>query len=489
MLKRFAIHFSNYSLGSLLVTLASLASFPILTRVFTTEEYGLMSLVATALTLLVGVGKLGVQHAAVRFYSEIRAGKRNDDLDTYAATLLWGMGAVGAIITVVWLLVSQWIPASFWNDTRVRPLWLLTACLIFIRVVDSVFVNQLRAQERSGVLNLYSVIKRYVSLGLMLAVLFWVARNLWGFYAAMIVSEGLAVAVLAVWMLRKQRALPSRFSMSLFRAMLAFGIPMIGYELSSIILAMGDRYVIQHMLGADALGVYSAAYNLCEYIDGVIVASFSAAAMPMYLRLWEEEGRDQVMAFVRRFLHVFFLVALPVVAGLAAVGAELITFLASEKYRAGAVIIPWVMAGMALGGITTVAGAGLYIEKRTRTIMLMVLAAAVLNLILNVVLIPVFDILGAAMATLLSYVFLVGVSAVLGRRVIRMEIPWADGLKFAALSLLMYVLVVQVNLSATLWTLLVRIAVGVVFYAAAVWVVDAQAREWARLAWRRVSAS
>ena len=77
MLRRFAAHTSNYTISSVLVTLAGLVSFPILTRILDVGEYGVMNLIATALSLMVGVAKLGMQHSTLRFYSEIKAGKRD----------------------------------------------------------------------------------------------------------------------------------------------------------------------------------------------------------------------------------------------------------------------------------------------------------------------------------------------------------------------------------------------------------------------------
>jgi Polysaccharide biosynthesis protein. len=56
--------------------LASIISFPILTRIFSVAEYGTMALVTSTILFLVGIGKLGLQHSVVRYYSEVEAGTR-----------------------------------------------------------------------------------------------------------------------------------------------------------------------------------------------------------------------------------------------------------------------------------------------------------------------------------------------------------------------------------------------------------------------------
>lgn len=485
MLKRLASHVSNYSAGSLLVTVASVISFPILTRLLTVDEYGVMNLVATALSLMVGIAKLGVQHSAVRFYSEIRTGKRELGLESYAATVVFGMGGVGLVATLLWCLGSQLLPDSFWNDDRLKPLLLLTACLIFIRVVDSSLVNQLRAEERSRELTIYTVARRYAGLALLLFVLFFVARDLWGFYAATIVAEAAATLVLAVWMCKRLRPKLRDFDAPLFRAMLAFGIPMVGYELSSVILSMGDRYVIQSMLGAQPLGYYSAAYNLCDYVRMVFLSSFGAAVLPMYVRIWEEKGRDETVAFLRRFLHVYVMVAMLVVAGLSAVAGELISFLASDKYRDGAQVVPFVIAGMAFDAVVMVAGAGLYIDKRTKTAMALVAGCAALNIGLNLLLIPRWGLVGAAAATLAAYAALLALSMLMGRRSLPVALPLASMLKFGAVGLATYLAIVHIELGAGFLTLLVRMVAGALIYGASVLALDAQARRVLSAGWAR----
>lgn len=485
MLQRLAVHVSNYSAGNLLVTVASLVSFPILTRLLTVDEYGVMNLIGTALALGFGLSKLGVQHAALRFYSEIRAGKREVTLAAYESTVVWGMGTAGLLAALLWVALSQLTPAAWWNDPRVQPLMLLGAALIFIRVVDSSLVNQLRAQERSRELTIYNVVRRYAGLALMLGVLFFVSRGLWGFYGAMLVGELVATVVLAAWMWRLRPPDPRLFSPQLYRAMLAFGLPMIGIEIASAVLQMGDRYVIQRILGAEPLGIYSAAYNLSDYVHTIAFVSFATAVLPMYLRIWEDKGREETLAFLGRFLRIYAMVAMLVIAGLSAVAGELIAVLASAKYQAGAPLVPWVIAGMALDSLVMVAGAGLYIEKRTKSVAALMGGCAVLNIGLNLVMVPRWGLVGAAAATLASYAVLLAAAMALGRKRLPVALPFGAVLKFGAIGLATYFAADAVRVGGNFSTLVVRGLVCLAVYAALALLLDAQARGMAAGAWRK----
>ncbi|MCV5233222.1 hypothetical protein OFC56_39280, partial [Escherichia coli] len=79
----------------------------------------------------------------------------------------------------------------------------------------------------------------YAVLILTIGALLLVAGDLWGFYGATVLAETVATVWLAAWMWRRGRPSLKDFDPRLYRNMLVFGLPMIGYELSSVILAMG----------------------------------------------------------------------------------------------------------------------------------------------------------------------------------------------------------------------------------------------------------
>lgn len=486
-LRRLARHTTNYSIVSILVMFAGLVSFPVLTRLLTVEEYGLLSLVGVLLSLVLAVGKLGLQHAAVRFYSEAESGRGPYAVRAYVATTVLGMTAVGAVVTVLWATLAMAVPAGWWSDSRIRGLLLFTSVLVFIRVIESSWINQLRAEERSGAMAVYSVLRRYAVLAATLCALFFVSRDIWGVYGAMIVAEAGAVIVLAAWMLKGTGLEFGAFSWPLFKAMAAFGAPMIGTELAAVVLSLGDRYVIQHFLGAEALGVYAASYNLCDYIKAVLLVSIAAAGLPMVLRIWEGEGAAATREFLERFFHAYFLLAIPAIVGVAAVGGELLSVLASSRYRSGAELMPLLMIGMACEAAVVACATGLYVAKQSKTILVLGATAAALNLLLNVVLVPRIGLAGAAWATLASFAALAVASYGAGRRFLAFSLPLMSAAKYGFAALVMYLAVTSFHFDSDAATLAVRVVTGAAVYAALVLLIDAPARRHVRDALRRIS--
>lgn len=476
-LQRLLVHASRYSIGSLLITLSSFISFPILTRMLSVEDYGLMSLVSLLLGLIVGVGKLGMQHSIVRFYAESDVGHGSDGKRReFFSTVIIGLLVSSSIVMTLWLLGVWLAPRKWWADPAVVPLLFLTAVLVVTRVMDSSFLNILRAQQRSGSFSLYSVLRKYLGLGLIMLILFFVVPGVTGFYVGTVVSEVVALLVLGFLLLRKEPVSLGSFSPTLFKAMAAFGLPMIGYEVSGIVLNIGDRFVLEHLIGAQALGLYSVAYNMCEYINGIIIASIAQALIPMYTRLWTEKGPRETKAFIEQALHFYVLVGVLLVAGCAAAGPSFLTALASDKYHAGGVTIPWIIAGLVLDSGLPLVAAGIFIQKRTRILMLLVAICAVFNIALNFVLIPRFGITGSAMATVASYAMLSGTAMVVGARLLPIRFPVLAALKFAVLGVITYFVLVEIHLDNRWALLAVQAVVGCTVYGAMVLAIDRTSR-------------
>jgi O-antigen/teichoic acid export membrane protein len=441
-----------------------------------------MNLVSVTLGILVAVGKLGLQHAVVRFHSRNGSDERTLGRERFVSTAVLGMAVMGLIFALAWLAVVGLLPIAWLGDKHLRGLFALIAALILLQVVDSAFVSLLRADQQSGLLTTYQVLKKYLGLGLMIASLLLIGRELSVFYTAQIISEFVAVLVLGLVVFRAGSgwAAPTlrAFSAPLLVEMLRYGVPMmLGWEVSGIILSLGDRYVIQGLLGPGPLGTYAAAYNLCQYVEAVLVTPWGLAILPIYLRLWEESGELRTRAFLDRSLRYYVLLAMPVVAGLSAIGSDLLTLLASEKYSAGAAVIPYVAAGLIANGAVALTGAGVFIGKRTWMVARYVVLSAILNLGLNVLLIPARGIEGAALATLASYMALLVWMTRAGSRHLTVVIPWAVAARAAAVAATMYALVAPIHLAGRIGTLGAKIGVGLVVYVVLILALEKTARE------------
>jgi O-antigen/teichoic acid export membrane protein len=471
---------SHYSLASLLTLVGGAMTFPLLTRVFSVQEYGVMSLIGA--TVLVGgtLGKTGLQHAVSRYFTEIATGKTRFSLRQLYATTILGMAATSTLVMVCLMLGSRIVPARWILNDGVRALLFIASFLVVTQVMESALTNLLRADQKSLALMKFQVLKKYFGLGCLFGGILLVSKSLRVFYLATLISDGTSVALLAVALFRTEPdARPSRaaFSPALYRRLLAFGLPMtFGYELAGLILNFGDRYVIKAVIGEAQLGLYAASYNLCQYIQSVFISSIGAAIGPITNRMFDEEGPEKTAEFCRQSLRDYTFIALPVIAGLASVGPELLPSLASSRYVSGAAIIPWVIAGMAVDGAASIVGTGLFLYKKTVLIMMCVAGSAVANVLCNLFLVPRLGILGAAISTLVSYALVFVTFHWGARRYLPVRIPWGTVLRASSAALIMYGVLMFLCPGRRFVTVGVRAAVGAVLYVGLISAIDLDGR-------------
>jgi len=161
-------HLRNYATGGLVTALIGVASFPILTRSLSVEDYGIVGLILSSLTLFVAVGKCGVQHSIIRFYAEVtNRNTRFTESDFYSTTMALAL-ILSIICMAVWLMVGYWLVPAISDSRDITNYFLIGTLYIFFRMLSSNPANVLTAQLKSGVVMRSVVIRRVVYIGIVL---------------------------------------------------------------------------------------------------------------------------------------------------------------------------------------------------------------------------------------------------------------------------------------------------------------------------------
>jgi O-antigen/teichoic acid export membrane protein len=366
-------------------------------------------------------------------------------------------------------------PESIINFNMIG-IFTLIAFLIPIRALLGLFTQFLRVEQRTKLLNSFNVAFRYVTMTLSLFLLIYFIKGLHGFIFGMILSNILGIAVL-YWIISGNFNFTfTAFSPHLLRECIIFGLPLVFTEFGHTLLNLGDRYLIQYYLGLELLGVYSAGYNLTGYIGEAFVFAFRSSATPIYLRIWENDGEKKTNIFLSDSLRYLLLILLPVGFGFTCISKEIILLLASQKYVEAYIIIPWVMAGFVIFGTRIIFDAPLYIHKKTMTILILMSLSCIINIFMNVLLIPKYGIIGAAIATLIANFIHIILLVVASFRFIVLRIDYFRILIYLLSSVAMFVIVKNIYFDTIIATLFSRIFAGIIIYVSLVLLLDSDLR-------------
>jgi|SRR5579864_87816 len=423
-LKTLFRHVSHYVGGRVGLMLLGFLSFPVFTRVFSVSDYGAMSLVLKVLLLLTVLGKFGLQNSVQRFYAEEGASDNEAVSRRYYSTLFFGALLTGAVFAALFVAGVGFAPASL-VETKLKHLLLLVAVLIVVRSLQPTLIGFLRAEGKTKTYNAVEIAVKAATVLLACTLLLLWRRNLNVFFGSTIAVEVVGVLGLA-WYLRGRDLIHWRaVDWSYLRKAAVFAFPLIGYELASVVLDSGDRLLVQHYMGSEPLGYYSAAYNVSTYVEEALMVPINLALFPIYMKLWVEKGKQETQAFLSRSLNGFLALAAGVTCVVLLISRDVIVVLASSKFQDAYRLLPVLVIGLLIYAIHIFLNAALLIYKKTATMTRLVVYACVVNILLNMVLIPRIGLQGAAIATLVSYLVLVLLMGAVSFRLLPLQISYS----------------------------------------------------------------
>lgn len=461
---------------------ASLISFPFLTRILSVEEYGNFALFNATVSILLSMAKCGITTSFIRSYAGVAAADDDRRRQLYSSAI--GISIALALSIVIVYTVAIFLLDDYFGHALTTVL-LFAGLPILIRDARDLFFAFLRAEEKVMTLSVLGLVIGIgsVATGILFCVV--VLRGLMGYIVGTIAFEAVIVLVFGLHFARRGVFGLHFVSRSLASQLLIFGAPLLLFDLSSLVNGYADRFLISHFLGSAQVGIYSVGYNFATYVQGIITAPLWMTIFPIYTKIWETDGSAKTTEFLNLFLNYYLALAILVIVGVMVTSRELITLLATDKFAAAASITPLVITSVMLYGTTHITAAGFYLAKRTKTIAMLTLGCALINILLNLVLIPSYGILGAAYATVASYFILTVLVTSFSRNLLRVKWPLRSLTIYLGAAMVSAFMAIHVEHPNLFISLVFKSSVITASYAIIVLSLDHHLREtFARLMWR-----
>ena len=357
-----------------------------------TAEYSTADLITNMANLLIPLACLGIGEGVFRKAAE--SSENREQFFTNGMIIL-AVGSAGflALSPLLGLI-------SFFNGY----VWLLVLYVIVsnIHTVCSQYLcacGEVRLFAVQGILN--------TALTILLNILFLPVFHLGvtGYVLSIILADGLVAVFLIVYR-RLWRAFKGRLaSWEVMRQMLSFCLPLIPTTVFWWVTGVSDRYLVAGMCSSEANGLYAAAYkvpNLLIYAVSIFDSAFKLSVAP------EQDGSIRT-AFFSRVWRNYITITFIGGAVLILLCKPIAGILFAEDYQSAWVFIPLLAAATIFTALDTFLGTVYFTCQRTMYSLWTALVGAGLNILLNILLIPYFGAMGAAVATFISYyvVFLV----------------------------------------------------------------------------------
>jgi O-antigen/teichoic acid export membrane protein len=387
-----------YGTSELFIKVGIFITLPIYTRIFGPEEYGVLSYVLSAVGLLGVIISFGADTTYARFYFDVESLKEKRLVTStwFGFLLLWSVA-----FTVMCLPFLQFISKWSFGTSDYGLLFLCALLTVPLSLINNLCGQVLRNQDRSSLFAWLNIISSLLNIGLGLFAVVILHMGLIGILGGSLLA-GCIILPIRLWTVRS--LFRPVFSRQMLLRMLAFGLPLVPMAMAYWIFGMSDRLLLGKLSTLEQLGVYAVATSATGIL-ALINAAFGQAWAPLALRTYAEQREIAPALFGQMMTYI--LAGFGVLAvSLTTFALEILMILSTPSFYAAAIAVGPLSLGMIAAASTQVTALAISLTKQTKYFGMFSWSAALLNLALNVFLIPRWGMIAACWSTTISYSFL-----------------------------------------------------------------------------------
>lgn len=376
------------------------------TAMLTPAEFGVADRITTTSNLLMPFVMLSINEAIIRFAMD-RSIKRSDVFSIGLKTVLAGF-IVFCMLSPLMLLIDMLSPYTLLIYIYVLFGMLKAVCAQFVRSIGLV-----KLFAFDGFLATFTTIAFNI---LFLTVFKW---GLYGYVISIIASNVISIFFLFI-VARLERYVDfTHPNPVLRREMLRYSVPLIPTTMFWWIVGMSDRYMVTWFCGDTPTGMLAIAHkipSLLTIVSAIFYQAWQISAV-------DESGQGKrTTRFYSQTYDYYSTLLFCAASGIVMLIQPITKVLYAPAYYESWRYVPFLVVAEVFSSLVTFLGSFYMVSKKNATVPLAIFVGAVANIGLNFWLIPQYGVMGAAFATLLSYLLAFAIRAVDIQRLVQLEL-------------------------------------------------------------------
>jgi O-antigen/teichoic acid export membrane protein len=390
-----------YSLGNISGKIAGFILLPFYLDKLPAAEYGMLGTLEATFQLVIVLAGLNLYVAFVRWYSDKELqGRQQSAFFTLLTVIIF----IAILLNICCFPFASGISRLLFDSgDYVRPVRLML-CSAGLELVGIIPATLCRVQSKAMQYTRNIMIRLGVVLAA--AILFVVVfdRKLEGIYEAQVIG-GITYLILFIPYIIKN--IKVKFEKRILGKMFHYSLPLILSSFFGVLLGVADRFSLNFISGLASVGIYSLGFKLANVLKMIIVQPISMAIPPLMFQMAEKP--DAKRFYAKLMTYLTFGIVFPAI-GISIFGQETVKVLTIGKpdYWDAYPVIPFIAFGIVFGMLKDQTIYGLQIVKRTGVIASVIIVVSLLNVGLNILLIPFMGAVGAGLSTLLSQIIYFG---------------------------------------------------------------------------------
>jgi O-antigen/teichoic acid export membrane protein len=441
----------------------------VLARNLTVAEYGLFFAFFTLISFLGVFIGLGTGDALVRYIPEFIAKKKHDKIKNAVIITIIVTIASMIVIGAGLLIFSDFLAEHYFKNSMAVPALFLFIIMMFVLNLKGILRWVYQAFQNMRLFSLIYLVENIFILMLLLC-FFAFKKNIFTASYAYIFAYLLVLIIFSPLAFKtlnfsKHKTLLKK---ELFTKLLRFGIPIMVSSIGGMIIVYTDTLVLTYFRSMQEVGIYNVVVPTAMILQ-FFATSVATVAFPMVAELWARKKHDYLESGLKMLYNYSFIFMVPAVLIAFSFSETILRLMFGEQYIGGALTMQILLISIIFLGLHSITSTILVGIGKPVISTKILLEGALINLGLNLLIIPSLGIVGAAISSLIAYAYVALRCIFKLKHFIHVDIPWPDWLKTLLAGLLMlgliFLLKKILSLNAYLEAI-ICVAIGGLFYLA-----------------------
>ena len=387
--KYFMRNFNISTIGQVIPKIIGFLMVYFYTRVLSPSEFGIIGIINTTILLVLPLISFQIYEGVFRFIID-----GDDDKNKILVTTI-------KFLTITFTFFSIPIYLIITRITQIDIITLTIYYLIlFFRMYKLLYISYYRGLNDLKKIAISGILESIITASSSLLFIWYIKLGILGFFYACLLGIIISLIYLIVSNLEILRFKLTGIDYGLIIKMLKFSLPLLPNALMWWVLNVSDRYMITIYNGLDANGIYS----ISSQFPGILFL-FNAS----YYSAWQissikEFKTKSSKLFYSKVVNNYISFYCIIICLLLIILKPFYKVFINNEFYIATDYIPFLLIGTMFAGLTSIYGMGYIISKKTKGATISTLIGAVLNIIINIILLPIIGVQAASLSTLISFI-------------------------------------------------------------------------------------
>ncbi|MBF9018672.1 MULTISPECIES: lipopolysaccharide biosynthesis protein [unclassified Oceanispirochaeta] len=366
---------------------------PLYTVFLSPSDYGMVTLVTSITSFLSIFYMLALNNGMGRYYYDYN--KSHELIKELFGTVFNTVIFSSTFFSIIFFMWSDFFFSPFLAEIPVHPFMTLGLVSLAFEPIFQVVQSMAQIKQEANKFSIINFLYFLVSVGLKLLFIVGLHYKSEGFLLSVAISNGIFF-IYSLISFYTRYGLSFRYS--LLKKLLKYSLPLLPHNISGWSMTMIDRVFISKLLSVAATGIYSIGFQISNLVN-VFVFAFSQAYSPFFFEQMKkgDEGKNAIIKVSTIGVLVISLVG----SILSLFSKEVVSVFVSDVYFNSYTVVPFLTFVFVFTGVYIFVAGPLFISS-THIFSLVSIIGAILNILLNIIMIPRYGIIGAATASLLQ---------------------------------------------------------------------------------------